>query len=690
MSEPSENRLAAPAGAGARALIHGIDWARSPLGDAAAWPAALRVGVSLMLDSIGPAWLAWGPELTFLYNDAYRGLLGGKHPSALGRPLAEVWAEIWPEVAPLVGSALRGEPVIVHDLALRVERGHGPEEAYFTFSYAPLRDDDGTVRGLFCHVLETTTGVVTARRRDVAESALQATNVTLEQQVAEGAASLRLYRDIIQAHGEPICAFDTQFRLTAFNRAQSEEFHRIFAHRVQIGEVFPDLFPPDQASVIRGFMVRALAGENFTVTQEFGDPSLAKPCWEVSYTPLRDEHGRIVGAFHHAKDISERLRREAKLAATQEALRQSQKMEAVGQLTGGVAHDFNNLLTVILGSLEMLRRRIPHDPVLTRFMSAAQEAARRGARVNAQLLSFSRRQPLEAATVDVGDVVRGISELLQQTLNGAAGLEISLPDEALLVHVDRNELEMALLNLVVNARDASATGGRILIEARRGAVDGTGCGTWLSVVDHGQGMTPDVLERVFEPFYTTKPSGVGTGLGLSMVYGFVRQSGGEIDIDSTPGEGTRVRLCLPPGRPEARAGGHPGEGGHVRAAEGERILVVEDDAAVRAVAVGALEQLGYPIHEAATGDEALRMLEEGLEVDLIFTDVAMPGCLDGVELARRARRLSPGTRLLVTSGHLPKGVDLDGIRAIGASFLRKPYQPVDLALAIQSILDGQA
>ncbi|MCR0982795.1 hybrid sensor histidine kinase/response regulator [Roseomonas populi] len=678
-----------PVGGDMGALLRAIDWAGAGLGDRAAWPAALRVGVNLMLDSIGPAWLAWGPELTFLYNDAYRDLLGAKHPEALGRPLAEVWAEIWPEVEPLVRRTLGGEPVIRRDLPLRVERNLGFEDAYFTFSYAPLRDDDGAVGGLFCHVLETTSAVRAGQRRDANQNALQATNDTLGQQVVERTASLRLYRDIIQSHTDPICAFDTGFRLTAFNRAHSDEFHRIFGHRVRAGEVFPDLFPPDQAPLIRGFMARALAGEAFTVIERFGDPNLAKPSWEVSYTPLRDERGEIIGAYHFVRDISERLRQEAELAATQAALRQSQKMEAVGQMTGGVAHDFNNLLTVILGSLEMLRRRIPHNPVLMKYMGAAQDAARRGAQVNAQLLSFSRRQPLEATTVDARDVVQGISDLLKQTVNGAAEVEISLPEEALLVHVDKNQLEMAILNLVVNARDASKPGGRIVVRAERGAVDGTGCGTWISVVDQGEGMTPETLERVFEPFFTTKGIGVGTGLGLSMVYGFVRQSGGQIDIESAPGEGTRVQLRLPEGgsgaKPEEFLAEAP-----VRAADGESILVVEDDASVREVAVGALEQLGYPVHEAESGDDALRMLADGLEVDLIFTDVAMPGSLDGVGLAQRVSRLRPGTSILVTSGRLPEGVDLDALRTIGAAFIRKPYQPIDLALAIQSALDGGA
>ncbi|ONG57893.1 hypothetical protein BKE38_03760 [Pseudoroseomonas deserti] len=380
--------------------------------------------------------------------------------------------------------------------------------------------------------------------------------------------------------------------------------------------------------------------------------------------------------------VQKRLRAE-------EALRQAQKMEAIGQLTGGVAHDFNNLLTVILGSLELLQRRMPPDPILKRFADAAEDAARRGAQVNAQLLAFSRRQPLQAVTVDAREVVQGISGLLERTVNGVATLEFKLPQQAIPIHVDRNQLEMALLNLVVNARDASPGGGRILVEGCRGMVDGSPAGIWISVIDEGEGMTPEVLERVFEPFFTTKAMGAGTGLGLSMVYGFVRQSGGDIDIVSARGAGTTIRLRLP----DAGVVLPPTEEAsplvEVRPSDGESILVVDDDSAVRAIAVSTLEQLGYPIHQANSGEAALRLLQAGLKVDLLFTDVAMPGRLNGIELAREARRLRPDLRILVTSGRLPEGLDLDAVWAAGGKFLSKPFHPLELALSVQSLLDGE-
>jgi PAS domain S-box-containing protein len=436
---------------------------------------------------------------------------------------------------------------------------------------------------------------------------------------------------------------------------------------------------PGMPELIR--QVVQLAAQGDSTQQEVALNLPAGPrSFDMSIRPMRNEEGAIAAVVLEAIDITDRRMAE-------EALRQSQKMEAVGQLTGGVAHDFNNLLTIILGSLEMLRRRMPRDVTMLRFVEAAETAARRGAQVNAQLLSFSRRQPLQAVDVDVRKVIEGIGDLLERTVSGAAVLTVSLPEEALPVHVDRNQLEMALLNLVVNARDASSAGGRILVQARR-AVDGGGGGACISVTDEGAGMPPEVLNRAFEPFFTTKPPGAGTGLGLSMVYGFVRQSGGEIDIESAPGAGTQVRLRLPEGDPAALQASADATVEEIRPTQGESILVVEDDAAVRAIAVSALEQLGYPIHEAESGDDALRLLQDGLEVDLLFTDVAMPGSLDGVALAQRVHQNWPGIRILVTSGRLPQGVDLDAVRAVGGAFLPKPYQPIEIALAIQSILDG--
>lgn len=293
------------------ARMRAFEWSRSPLGPPAAWPATLRSSLNLMLASEFPMFIAWGNELTFLYNDAYRVVLGAKHPDAVGRPFEAIWSAIWFDIAPLIDRAMAGEAIWQEDLPLRMNRHGFDEDTTFTFSYSPARDDAGEVAGMFCACTETT-------RQTRAEAGLRDLAADLEEKVRERSAALLLYENIVPSHRSPVCAFDTDFRLIAFNTAHSDEFYRFFGYRVQVGEVFPDLFPPDQRETMRGFMARALTGESYTVVEEFGDPNLAKAYWEVSYYPLRNEAGQVIGAFHHANDISARLRTESELHAAQD------------------------------------------------------------------------------------------------------------------------------------------------------------------------------------------------------------------------------------------------------------------------------------------------------------------------------------------------------------------------------------
>ncbi len=451
-------------------------------------------------------------------------------------------------------------------------------------------------------------------------------NVTEEK---ERAATLLLHENIMQSGVAPICAFDTEFRLIAFNRAHSDEFFRIYRYRVQVGDVFPDLFAPDQAPVIRALMARALTGEVFSVEEEFGDPEIVKPCWEIHYAPLRDASGRITGAFHLARDVSDRLRTQAELEAAQDALRQSQKMEAVGQLTGGLAHDFNNLLTGISGSLDLLQKRVAQGRVndLDRYLIAAQGAAKRAAALTHRLLAFSRRQTLDPKPTDVRKLVVGMADLIRRTV----GPEITVETADMIglwpALVDPPQLENALLNLCINARDAMPDGGRITIETANKWMDERGAfsndmepGQYLSlcVSDTGTGMPPDVIAKAFDPFFTTKPLGMGTGLGLSMIYGFARQSGGQVRIYSEVGQGTMVCIYLPR---------HHGDGVDLgqeasrndeapRAVDGETVLVVDDEPTVRMLVTDVLGDLGYGALEAEDGASGLKILQSRARVDL--------------------------------------------------------------------------
>ncbi len=380
----------------------------------------------------------------------------------------------------------------------------------------------------------------------------------------------------------------------------------------------------------------------------------------------------------------------------EEELRQAQKMEAIGQLTGGIAHDFNNLLTVISGNLEMVERRIPEGPALE-LIRAAQEAADDGARLTGQLLAFGRRQPLNAQLADVGQLVAHFSDLLRRALGETIELRTVVTGASNHAMVDASQLQNALLNLAINARDAMPKGGRLTVEIAHAEIALAEAGTrpdmrpgdyvLISVSDTGVGMTQAVRERAFEPFFTTKSVGAGTGLGLSMVYGFVTQSGGQIRLDSEPGHGTTVRIYLPASRPQPAA---TETNAAARAPVGlpggsETILVVEDEPRVRRVAIARLRELGYSVIEAANADEALSAAGQDRPIDLLFSDVVMPGGMDGDTLATRIRTMRPGIKVLLTSGYAEPSIAERGQAETG-HWLRKPYTMAALATRLRELL----
>ena len=391
--------------------------------------------------------------------------------------------------------------------------------------------------------------------------------------------------------------------------------------------------------------------------------------------------GEIVGAM---LDVTERRSLEEQLA-------QARKMESVGQLTGGVAHDFNNLLTVIIGNLDLLARRAGHDERTERQLTAMRYAADRGRSLTRQLLAFSRRQHLTPVTLDVNGLITNFASLLKQAVGDAVTVELDLSDVQLKADVDAAQLETALLNLAVNARDAMPQGGRLTIRSRlmdrpsgvRGpAAQGPGPWIGIEVSDTGAGIPTAALERIFEPFFTTKDVGKGSGLGLSQVYGFVQQSGGLISVDSQEGQGSSFRLFLRMSERELElADAAPAE---VVLSRGQgRLLVVEDDAQVLAVTVQVLRELGYETITATNAQAALEKLEAGEQVDLLFSDVVMPGGCNGVELARRAKALRPDLKVLLSSGYVGEAAALT---AEAFELIDKPYEQASLAARLAQIL----
>ena len=397
------------------------------------------------------------------------------------------------------------------------------------------------------------------------------------------------------------------------------------------------------------------------------------------------------------KQVTERTEQ---LRKNEEALRQSQKMEAVGQLTGGVAHDFNNLLQVIIGNLDTIKRNLPEESArLQRAAKHAMNGAQRAATLTQRLLAFSRRQPLDPKPLDVNALVNGLSEMVHRTLSETISVETVLGAGVWRVEVDPAELEAAIINLAVNARDAMPNGGRLTIETSNAHIDEAyvaahsevvpGQYVAIAVTDTGVGMEPKTIAQAFEPFFTTKAVGKGTGLGLSQVYGFVKQSGGHVKIYSELGQGTTVKLYLP----RIAADGLRAEDSDLlpspEGAQEETILVLEDDEDVRAYSVDTLRELGYRVIEAHDGPAALRLLEREPRVDLLFTDVVLPGGLTGAQVAAQAKTLRPALKVLFTTGYARNAIIHHGRLDKGVQLIVKPFSFSELAAKVRDVLDAK-
>jgi PAS domain S-box-containing protein len=397
---------------------------------------------------------------------------------------------------------------------------------------------------------------------------------------------------------------------------------------------------------------------------------------------IRNEKGELMGFAKITRDITERREAQAALQRAQAQLAQSQKMEALGQLTGGVAHDFNNLLMIVSGQAQSLLRKLKGEK-LRRSLEAIVSAASRGETLTRQLLTFSRRQPLNPRTVEPDRIIAGFRDMLESSARGNIELKVDIPPDVWPIAIDISEFELAVVNLVVNARDAMPNGGSIVVSAANTVLTGTetieqltGEFAAFTVADTGSGIPQEILDKVFDPFFTTKSPGKGTGLGLSQVYGFVRQSGGAIAVKSEVGRGTRMTVYLPRSHDPITAAPRSETPAH-SPGNGETILVVEDNPDVKSITVSLLRQLNYRTHAVDCVSAALEVLEAGTHIDLVFTDVMLPGDLDGAALARIVRERYPGLPVLLTTGYAKA---ISGRHDL--PILRKPYQISALGEAI--------
>ena len=448
---------------------------------------------------------------------------------------------------------------------------------------------------------------------------------------------------------------------------------------------------PDDLDSTRSEMRLARRGRqmrNFQCRYVHRDGRIVPLTWTGVWSEPDQQH------FFIGRDMTEHVNLERQL-------RQAQKMEAIGQLTGGIAHDFNNILTVIIGMAELLSADVANDAELLPMVRAIDDAAARGAQLTQRMLSFARKQPLQARVIDLNEIVVRMTTMLQRTLGEDIAVKTALTADPWPAFADASQLEDVLLNLAVNARDAMPNGGQLLIETTNTHLDdhyalqnvevAPGDYATVIVTDSGTGMSANVMEHAFEPFFTTKDVGRGTGLGLSMVYGFVKQSHGHVKIYSELGHGTSIRLYLP------KAGGLATAPTHAAAdaiaahhGSGETILVVEDDAGARTVAVTILKSLGYCVLEAEDGKTALAALDDAHAIDLLFTDLIMPNGMSGFDLLRKAREQRPGLRALFTSGYSKQFIEGRGEFDSSVPLVSKPYRKQRLADAVRGALDGKA
>ena len=694
------------------------DWANSPLGPLQHWPDVLKTTVSLCLASHFPQAIIWGPELITLYNDAFVPILGDK-PDALGRPFSDIWQEAWSEISPIADAAYAGRATYIENFALMIERGRGPEQAYFTFCYSPIRDSLGNVVGMIDTVTETTQTVHLNQRLVVLDAIGKAvTNATDAQDIL--ATSTRLMVEQLQLSNCAYADMDADedgFTIRGDYAApgspsivghyQLRDFGKKAVTLLRAGKplVIHDNrseLPPEESATFQAIGITAticvplikqgrltalmaIHDKAPRVWSEFEQALLSEVterCWAHIERVRADASVRegLNALAELNATLEQRVEeRSLRLAHAESALRQSQKLEAIGQLTGGVAHDFNNLLTIIRSSVDFLRQPNLSEERRQRYMRAVSDTVERASKLTSQLLAFARRQPLNPQVVDAGERLENIGEMLESVTGAQIHVCVERPDHPCYIRVDLSQFETALINIALNARDAMNGQGLLKLRlecnkalpAIRGHAGSGGQFVSIALADNGPGIDAKTLEHIFEPFFTTKDVGKGTGLGLSQVFGFAKQSGGNVDVSSVLGEGTEFTLYLPQvPASEVECNDAADDDDAEPLHEKRRVLVVEDNLDVGRFANQILQDLGYETVWATNAEEALQLAgTDAMAFDAVFSDVVMPG-ITGVALAKELRRRRPDLPVILTSGY---SEELARSGYEGFEFIAKPY-----------------
>ncbi|WP_010160986.1 hybrid sensor histidine kinase/response regulator [Sphingomonas sp. PAMC 26617] len=694
--DPRDPALLAPdlrflAGGGAATqLILARDWSDHPLGEPADWCDTLKSQISTILNSPESMILAWGAEtLSFFFNETYIPLLGPRVAWAMGSPFREVWADGWDQAKPIIDDAFAGRSQRFSDLPWKLDTDRGLAETWFSFSYSRILDSTGKIAGLFILTNETTDRVLSDAALLRAQADLLDLNATLEQQVAARTTDRnRLW----QLSSDIMLVADFDGTINAVNPAWTHVLG--WSEAELLGQpLFGFIHPDDLENTISAAQG---IGEGH-VFARFGnryrhkDGSYRDIVWNAG-----PGDGKIIAV---GRDSTEDKAKARALEAAEGQLRQAQKMEAVGQLTGGIAHDFNNLLTGVMGNLELLERRLARGQVddSERFILAAQQAGRRAAALTQRLLAFSRRQTLDPRATDVNRLIHGMEDLLRRTVGPATTIHVAGAPELWTAMIDPTQFENALLNLCINARDAMPDGGTLTITTENAWFDEAtardrdlAAGPYLAVcvTDTGTGMSAETIDHAFEPFFTTKPIGQGTGLGLSMIYGFARQSGGQVRIISTLGQGSTICVYLPQHAGAAVPQEETASDAPLPVARGGTILLIDDEASIRHLIDEVLDDLGYTVIGAADGAAGIKVLQSGARIDLLITDVGLPNGMNGRQVADLARLLRPELRILFVTGYAETAAFGNGPLDDGMELLTKPFTMHQLTAKVADMLPG--
>ena len=682
------------AGGDCGAIIRTKDWHTNPLGAVDTWPLALRTTVANIVNSPVAKVLMWGPEHRMFYNDAYSPIIDQRHPMAMGEAVAIALPEVWEFNRAILEAGHRGELISYTGIAMHLNNEDRKGDFIFDLHYTPVYDDKGAVGGVMCTVIDQTDQVTlqadlkTSNQRfraamDAVHGVLW-TNSADGQMVGEQPGWAKLTGQSFEEYqgfgwSNAVHPDDQAASVASWNAAVAAKHMYIHEHRVR-----------EKGGAWRTFAVRAIPtlAQNGDILEWIGVHTdiTHRRAAELALRQLNEDlEARVIA------EIDERRRAEAKLA-------QAQKLETVGKLTGGVAHDFNNLLQVVSGNLQLLAKDIAGNDRAERRVANAMAGVSRGSRLASQLLAFGRRQALEPKVTNISRLVRDMDDMLRRAIGEAVEVETVVGGGLWNTFIDPAQVENALLNLAINARDAMNGHGKLTIELGNAHLDddyarthdevSPGQYVMLAVSDTGSGMSPDIIDKVFEPFFSTKSEGKGSGLGLSMVYGFTKQSVGHVKIYYELGHGTTIKLYLPRAMEtedvEVVASAGPVIGGT------ETVLVVEDDEEVRATVVEMLTDLGYRVLKAVDAASALSVVESGIPIDILFTDVVMPGTLKSPELARKAKERLPHLAVLFTSGYTENSIVHGGRLDAGVELLSKPYTREALARKFRHVLANRA